>query len=177
MKKTTKRTVLICSIFMAAIMLLGFVTAGFQQWSIDEMKDNAARKVNPDNFYTAECLTLVDSNTGDGIAVDVNEKNGVITLDGTADTDITLDVGSVVLNKGEYTLTAIDGASNATIYMTATVSGEETKFDFTPGNTITISADNTSVDLTIYIKQDTKLNNLKVLPVIVEGEESASYWN
>ena len=177
MKKTTKRTVLICSIFMAAIMLLGFVTAGFQQWSIDEMKDNAARKVNPDNFYTAECLTLVDSNTGDGIVVNVNEKNGVITLDGTADTDITLDVGTVVLNKGEYTLTAIDGASNATIYMTAKIGSTEYKFDFTPGNTITVASDNTNVSLSIYIKEETKLDNLKILPVIVAGDESASYWN
>ncbi len=177
MKKSTRTTLIICAIFMAAVMLLGFVTAGFQQWSIDEMKDNAARKVNPDNLYTAECLTLVDSNTGDGIAVDVNEKNGVIKLDGTADTDITLEVGTVVLNAGEYTLTAIDGASNATIYMTATIGETVYKFDFTPGNTISVTADNTTVSLSIHIMQDTKLNNLQVLPVIVEGKESASYWN
>ena len=158
-------------------MLLGFVTAGFQQWSIDEMKDNAARKVNPDNYYTVECVELVDSNTGDGIEVDVNEKNGAIRLNGTAGVDMTLDLGSVTLDAGEYTLTAIDGASNATIYMTATVGDAVYKFDFTPNNTITITSDNTVVELDIIIKQDTKLNNVQVLPVIVEGKESASYWN
>ena len=177
MKKTTKRTILICSIFMAAVMLLGFVTAGFQQWSIDEMKDNASRKVNPDNYYTIECVELVDSNTGDGIEVDVNEKNGAIRLNGTADVDMTLELGSVTLDAGEYTLTAIDGASNATIYMTATVGSTVYKFDFTPNNTITITSDNTVVELSIIIKQDAKLHNVQVLPVIVEGKESASYWN
>lgn len=176
MKKSTRKTIIICAIFMAAVMLLGFVTAGFQQWSIDEMKENASRKVNPDNLYTAECLTLVDSNTGDGIVVEVNEKNGVISLDGKANTDITLEVGSVVLDAGNYTLTAIDGASNTTIYMTATIDSTVYKFDFTPGNTIAVTSDNTTVTLRIHIEQDTELNDLQVLPVIVEGKESASYW-
>ena len=176
MKKTTKTTLLIVAVCMAAMLFLGFATAGFTQWSTDEIKDNVSRKVNPDNYYTVECLALEDKNTGSGVKINVNEKNGAITIDGVAEVDITETVGTVTLDKGTYTLTAIPGASTATVYMTATVNGTVYKFDFNPSNTISIAADDTDVVLKVHIEEDAELNNVVVLPTIVEGNEAGSYW-
>ena len=166
--------------FLVTILLVGFlgnVTNGFQDFDKDTIIENTSKKVNPDNLYTVECVELVDKNDGSGIVVDVNEKNGAIVLNGTASEDTTYVVGNITLDKGTYTLSAIKGASRSTVYMTATVGANSPYyFDFTPGNTIEISEDDTSVELKIVIAKDCELDNVQVLPVIVSGDEIGDFY-
>lgn len=174
MKKSTLRIIAIILGVTLVFGAIGFATGLF---SVDEDKqdDYFGRKVNEDNFYTIECLELVDSNDGDGITVDVDEKKGGVKLNGVANVDLTYDVGTVTLPAGTYTLTACDSASNAGIYVTATAGSTEYKFDFTPANTITL-AEETTLTITIHIAEETELHNVWVLPVIVEGDEAGEYY-
>ena len=169
MKKSTRKTVLICAIFMAVTMLLGFVTAGFQQWSF-------IRKVNPDNLYTAECVTLEDDKDGK-LKIDVKEKTGAIILDGkSGDEDETYEIGKIDLEAGTYTLTAIEDASLEKVYVTITANQTEYKFDIKGENTITLDADAEDCVITLHVMAEVEFEDLEILPVIVEGDEAADFY-
>ena len=174
MKKRSLRT--IC-IVLVIVLLGGVIAFSTGLFTVDEKKsdDYFGRKVNEDNHYTVDCLTLVDRNDGNGIKVDVDEKKGGIKLDGTANIDMTYEVGKVTLSAGIYTLTSCDDASNAGIYVTASNGVTEYKFDFTPDNTIVVDGE-TELTITIHIAEGTELNNVWVLPTIVEGDEPGEYY-
>lgn len=166
---------LVC--ILGIVALLGFVTNGFSSWSKDTVKDKLSRNLNEDNLYTVDCVTLEDSNLGNGVVVDVDEDTGVISLSGTPAADHTYTVGTIKLDKGTYTITAIEGAALNTVYMTLKESGgNEHQFDFTPGNTITIGADDTECTLEIHVKADAELGSVKILPVIVSGDEAGEFY-
>lgn len=168
-KKTLKSIAIILAI-VTALGAVGFVS-GLVVIDQDKSDEYFARKVNEDNLYQSATVTLVDSNDGRGISVDVNEKNGVITLNGNASEDITLTVGTVTLEAGEYTLTAIKNGGLNSIYMSAGA----VNFDFTPDNVLKPTS-TTTYTLTIVIKEGTELKNLAVMPIIASGTESVEYF-
>ena len=174
-KKVTPLVIIV--MIMAIVLLFGAVAAGMGILVVD--KDTAADKllpkVNEANYYSSADVTLKTQNDGNGISINVNERTGAIELDGKAEDDLTYVIGTVTLNEGTYTFTAIENASKNTVYVKATVNGVDHYFDFT-GNTFDIAADETDVTLTLCVKVGTELNNVKVLPTIVEGEESGKFY-
>ena len=175
MRKSTWR---IIAIVLVAVVALGAVSFGTGLIKVDDDKayDQFGKKPNEDNIYTVECMTLEDSNDGNGITVNVDERTGAIKLNGTASVDMTYVVGKVNLKAGEYTLTAIDGAGKNTVYATISIDGTEYDFDFTPANTIKPNADYNDCQIKIYIKEGAELHNVTVLPVIVEGDEAQDFY-
>ena len=175
MRSSTKKTLLIVGVACVLIMIVGFLTSGFTAWDKDSVADNVARKVNPDNLYTVDAVSLKDSNDGYGIVVDVDEKTGAITLDGIASKDMEFTVGTVTLPKGTYTLTASNKSAMNGVYVTATIGATVYNFDFTPGNTISLDTESSAV-IKIHIANEAELNNIKILPVIVEGDEAGNFY-
>ena len=176
-KKKNKILLWDCGI-MAAVLCIGAIGAGMGIFKLDKeaAKDKLLPKVNPENLYSEATISLESMNDGNGVEVEVDERTGAITLDGTAEEDLNYVIGTVKLDKGEYILTAVDGASKNTIYVSATAGESTTNFDFRPGNTLTVEADETVVTLTIHITYGTKLNNVKVLPCISGGDEPVSFY-
>ena len=162
---------------LAFILCLGAIAGGMGILKVDKdaAADKLLPKVNPDNYYSAAEIVLTTQNDGNGVSVEVNERTGAIVLNGKAEDDLTYLVGTVTLNEGTYTFTAIDEASKNTVYVKATINEVDHYFDFT-GNTFDIAADETEVTISICVKIGTELDNVKVLPTIVEGEESGKFY-
>ena len=175
-KRVTNKGLIIALIITLAVVAVGgFVTAGFTIFRPDEIKDHFTPGLNEANLYTAEHLTIEDTNTGYGVKIDVQD-NGSIKLNGKASAEISKTFAMLSLNKGTYTLTAVDGSNIASYYVTADVGGEEFKADFTPDNTFEVIADNTTVALTLHIAKDADVSGVVVYPVIVSGEEAGSFF-
>ena len=174
MKRKTWRLI---AIILCSVICLGCIAGGMGLIKVDDDKveETFARKVNENNLYTVDCCELEDTNDGSGIVIDVDERTGAITVSGTADESAEYVVGTVVLDKGTYTFTAVKGGTISTIYMTATNGSEVIKADFT-GNQIVIETDGTEVVLTLHIAGEKEFNNKDVLPVIVPGEKSGDFW-
>ena len=172
-----KSTIKIIAIILGVCLLGGVIgfTSGLFEVNEGKQDEYFGRKLNENNLYTVECVTLSDSNMGNGITVDVDEKKGGILLDGTASTDITHNVGTVTLAEGKYTLTAVDGASLSGVYVTLTYGNTTANFDFYPGNTIEIEGEAVAT-ITIHIAEGVELDNVWVLPVIVAGDEAGDYY-
>ena len=180
MRKSTKTTVLIVACAAILVVVLGFFTSGFQKWSKDDVLSKITPQVNEENYYSENCVTLVDTNDGTGVKIDVNEDNGVITLNGAAASDLTGDnaykVGKLTLEAGEYTFTSYDYASYGGVYLTASTGTSVINFDFTPGNTVELKS---TTELTIYlnIAKDAEFKNVVIEPVIVSGTEAGNFWD
>lgn len=172
-----KSTIKIIAIILGVVFVLGAIGFGTGLFRVDEEKQDEyfGRKLNEDNLYTLECITLQDSNDGSGVKVDVDEKKGGVLLNGTASVDMTYTVGKLNLAAGQYTITALENASLAGIYVTLDVNNTSYNFDFTPGNTITLEADSEAT-ITIHIAEGVELSGVWVLPVIVAGETSGDYY-
>lgn len=176
-KNKKNRAITIIVAVLVSVLSLGAIAGatGILKFDKDVAADKLLPSINPDNFYSHVELALESMNDGEGVTVEVTERTGAITLDGKAEDDLTYVIGTVELDEGTYTITALEGASKNTVYVTATVGDVDTNFDFT-GNTLEIESDNTVVTLTIHIKVGTELNNVKVLPTIVEGEEAGKFY-
>lgn len=166
-KKTMIVTLAVTLVLFIAFGMISSMTQGFT---------NFDREVNEANLYGSAEVVLVDSNDGNGVRIDVDEETGAFVLNGKAASDLEYMVATITLDKGEYTLEACDKASKAGVYLTAEIGDNVTYFDFTPGNTLNIAADNTTVTIMLYIADDVQLNNVKVLPVIYTGDESVDFY-
>lgn len=166
MKTKTKNILIVIGVFAALIIFVGVVTSGFKNWGV-------GRTVNEDNLYTAECMTLKDTDDGYGVKITVNE-DGSFKVKGTATKDVDYEIGTVTLDKGTYTITAFEDASRSTVYVSANYDGLVTCADFSD-NTFTIAADDTEVTLTLHVFTDAKLNDT-IYPVIVSGEEPGEFY-
>lgn len=172
-----KSTIKIIAIILGVCLLGGVIgfTSGLFEVNEGKQDEYFGRKLNEDNLYTVECVTLSDTNNGNGITVDVDEKKGGILLDGKASADVTYTVGTVTLAEGEYTLTAVEGASYEGVYVTLAYSNQTKNFDFYPGNTIEVEGE-VEATITIHIAEGAELNNVWVLPVIVAGDKAGNYY-
>ena len=162
-------------VVLVCILSCGFIMwafGGLNDMSVENAKDVFERKLNEDNLYTSECVTITDRNDGNGIKVTVNE-NGSITVKGEADSVVNYPIATVSLKAGEYTFTALEGASLKGAYVSLSLEGVDISADFT-GNTFTVVED-TEVALTLHIAEGTEIN-ATVYPVIVEGDEAGAYF-
>ena len=176
-KRKNKWLTVIAAVF-GIVTVLGVVAGGMGILNIDKDKaeETFLPSISESNYYSTAEVTIKDMNDGNGVKVTVNDKTGAITLNGKAEESLTYNVGTVELDKGEYTLTAINVASKNTVYLTAT-SGETTyNFDFVPGNTIEIDADGTVFTLKLHIAEGADLSNVKVLPTIVSGDTAGDFY-
>ncbi len=169
-KKTMWITLGVVLIMFIAFGVISSMTAGFTNWEPEEAK------VNPNNLYSTVELAIKDSNTGDGIVVDVDEETGAMKFKGTATKDLEYVVGTVTLDKGTYTFNASDKASNSTMYITATAGSQVIKSDFTPGNTFDVAVDGTEFEIVVHIVKGTTLYNVDILPVIYTGDEAVDFY-
>lgn len=159
-------------LILAALTVFGVLMTLTDNFTTAEI----SRPLNEDNYYTASCMTLEDTNDGSGIIIDVKD-NGSIKVKGKTSEDVDYTIGTVVLNKGTYTLNAVSGAALNSVYVTASYGSGTVSVvnaDFT-GNTFTIGQDNTTVTLKLHVAADTEVNKT-VYPVIVSGEESGDYF-
>ena len=133
------------------------------------------KKVNEDNLYTADCVTLKDKTDGD-LKINV-KRNGSIVLNGeSGDEDETYKIGTIDLKAGTYTLTANKDCSTTTCYVTITANQTEYKFDLAGVNTITLEADAVDCAINLHVKADVEFDNFELLPVIVEGDKSGDFY-
>lgn len=176
MTRKTKRTVGLIAVFLAAVLCCGFIgwmTGGFQNFDRDYVSDKFSPKLNEDNLFKAENVTLTSKNDGYGLKFTVND-DGSIHVKGTASREYNELIGTVILDSGKYTITALNGASMNTAYVTAVVGSVETPADFT-NNQLNITTDNTSVELVLHVLQGTEID-ATIYPVIVSGEEAGSFY-
>lgn len=174
MTKSQKKTMIV-TLAVTLVLFIGFgmissMTQGFTNFEVPEPT------VNESNFYGTIELDIVDRHDPKGLKVSVEEETGAFTLNGKPTEAIDYTVGTIVLNKGEYKLEALDNASHAGVYLTATANGKTVEFDFTPDNVLTIASDNTEVTIQVYVAKGVELNNVKVLPVIYTGDESVDFY-
>ena len=112
--------------------------------------------------------------TRNGVTTTVDE-NGVITLNGTCDTDIGIGLikdGKIPV-KGEYTLSGITNGGDSTFYLQPYV---DQKYQKTVTNeTVTYTWDGTLTQLSIYIKAGAVLENVQIKPMLEKGETASDY--
>ena len=173
MKKTTRTTIIICLLMGLALGAIGWLTTGFSDFSKEAISDKFDKPINEKNLYTAECMTLKDTNDGSGIVITTNE-DGSFKVTGSSAESVTYEIGTVTLDKGTYTLSALSGGSKNTIYVSAEIGSLSINADFT-GNTFEIAADDTEVTLLLHIVKDIEVNKT-VYPVIVPGTESGKFY-
>lgn len=141
-------------------------------WTNGLQEFDMSRPLNEDNLYNADLLELESGNPGDGVTISVND-NGSFKVKGKADSDISYPIAEITLDKGTYTITALEGASKGGAYVMTTIAGTVVYADFT-GNTFTVDSE-TTVNLVLKIAEGTEIN-ATVYPVIVEGDEAADYF-
>ena len=196
-QKLTKKNwkVIIIAVILSAVVVpvLFNLTDGFD--NVD-LKDNLTRKLNEENYFFEQ---IKDCVIYDNIQVDTVAKSGVITLDGEiANTNpgtITLSnpvaLATVTLPAGEYTFTCFKTPNIKAYYAvgTYTVDGDtytwyadyeeapnnEAKDELLQGKTVKLTEE-TVVTFEIRLVEGAKLDNVKAVPVLVEGDENGSLY-
>ena len=169
MKKSTKKSIAIIAIAVVICTCLGWLTAGFQ--SLD-FAERFQRERNSENLITIEDVSLTSVNHESGIEVTVDD-NGVVTLNGESDEDLVLTYATVALEPGDYILTGAEDGSKSTYYLSVTVGSDVIKGDFNGEFTVKTAGTYT---IQIHIKGETALKNVKLYPVVNEGDEAVKFY-
>lgn len=164
------KVVAIVLIACAGVVLLGNITGGFQNMKPSEWQ---LREVNKDNLY--QDLTFADTDGtledgADGIAVTL-EKNNVLKVNGTAEADKEIMVGTTTLKAGSYVFdSSLKNGTKGTIYLRVvnTANDEVLASDYSAASVFTVSAD-TSVRLEIVVAKNAAIKNLTLEVVLCEG--------
>ena len=178
MKSSTKMklwVVVALLIVSAVLILVGNVSQGFQNMNVDEWE---LRRVNEENLYQSLAFADTDGkleNGGDGITVTLDEDN-VLKVNGTAEVDKTILVGTTTLKAGtSYVFGSnLKNGTNKTIYLRIVNAANDAVLarNYNAASVIdgdTLAAD-TAVKLEIVIAEETSLNNLSLEVVLGEGE-------
>ena len=173
-KKNTKLSLgLIAIIVLCCTALLGIVAA-----VTDGFQDFEFRQVNEDNLINVDdYVSTLDGYKQDGIKVTVND-DGVIAVTGENKTDnnIEIEVCSVTLKAGEYTLSCESrGLDDKTYYLKAVNTNDvSVTVDSSKGETFKIDTETT---YTIYIVVcDGEEINTTFKPVLVDDDEAGSFY-
>jgi len=175
---------------------LGTITNGFSDWSGETMKDGLSTlHINQKNlFYDV----IEDGEIADSSNVEAEAKNGIITLSADiADTDenaVTpaenIAITTLKLSKGTYTLTAYDDADWKTCYVVGTYNLNGTThtwyadYKTVPSKLASETAHARTLELTedvevtfsIRVCEGAELEDVKIAPVLVEGEDEGNYY-
>ena len=170
MKRSTKTLLVTVLIAVVCTSCLGWLTAGFQNFDVQQRFE---KERNPENLIEIDSVSLKSGRHESGIDIDVDE-NGVVTLNGTTgDEDVTLTYSNVALAAGDYILTGAENGSTGTYYLYVDVSNTITKGDFNGQFTVGTAG---TFNISIMIKAETQLRNVKLYPVVNEGTEAADFW-
>lgn len=180
MKSSTKMKVWIVVVLLivsAALILLGNVSKGFQNMNPGDWK---LREANEENLYQALDFADVDSkleNGGDGITVTLEEDN-VLKVNGTAEIDKTILVGTTILKAGtSYVFGSdLENGTNKTIYLRVVNTANDEVLASNYNAATVISGDELIIDTTVRIEiviaEKTSINNLSLEVVLCEGDSA-----
>lgn len=176
--------------------MLGNLTKGFTDFDGENFKDRLSTvHINQKNLFfdVIEDKTILDNNN-----VTADAKNGIITLKADiADTDEsattvaeTITFAKIELKKGEYTLSAMKNADWKTCYVVGTynlngtthtwyadyesISGFNTA-ETAHARTLELAED-VEVTFSIRVCEGAELKDVKITPVLVEGENVGNYY-
>ena len=192
-KKRWVRNVLLILAAVAACAFTFKLTDGFENWN---PQDIATLDLNEDNLFFDQ---IEDGDIFDNLQVEAKAENGAITLNGeiadssatTIDLSDSIDLGTITLQPGTYTFTCFKNPAYKSHYAvgTYTIAGTTytwyADFENAPNNAAgaanllgrTITLDETvTVNFEIRLVEGAKLNNVKAMPVIVEGEEAGNFY-
>lgn len=155
-----------------AVCALGALTSGFTKWRPSDIKNNLTKERNDANLIATSAITLEDGKSTTSDVTYKVDKNGVVTLSGKATADEQITYATVTLAAGKYTFTGAEGGSNKTYTMGLIVGSNFIRSD---GEAITISSAGTYT-IAIRVYENANFFNVKLLPVLVKGEEAADFY-
>ena len=131
---------------------------------------------NEKNLIQLDSGYIKTQNTNRGVEIDVND-NGVIKLSGKATSDYSVNVASVKLPAGTYTISGLDEPDVNRLWMYVKYSGGEA-IAGTEDATFTLNAEET-VTVILSWAEDYNFNIFtenKICPVIVEGNTPGDFY-
>ena len=185
MKNSTK--ILLACIAMVAvaavlIVMLGKVTAGFQNWDTDEWK---LLQNNPENLYHSlefQDVNGVIADGSNGISVKLDDENHSVRISGTAEADGSYLIGTTTL-KANTTYVfdgGLDNGTNKTICVSiVNASNDEiVKTSYTGPVLVSDILSDTEVKIVVTIAEETSVN-VTIRPVLCVGstvEDVVSFY-
>ena len=169
MTRRTKTMIATVALCLVAVCLVGWLTVGFSDFDVRDRFDKVRNEANEID------LTQVSLKSGrheSGLKVEVDEL-GAVTLSGTVTEDVTLTYASLTLPAGDYVLTGAEEGSKGTYCLSVEI-GEDKILGDWPGE-FTVSQSGI-VNVKITVSKDTTLRNVKILPVITEGDEAVDFY-
>lgn len=175
MSTKTKRTLSMIGMILICVMLCAFIgnlSSGFSNFKVSEW---SLRSRNSDNLLSGD---FVDYNSGDGISVTARNDGTLVVKGeylGTEDC-LVIDVETVTLSAGTYTLSGAPNGGNYTYYLRVSYGSKTVTGDFgTDGGTFTLSS-STAVTVQLVVYPEREFNNLVIRPVLVEGTEAGDFY-
>lgn len=193
------RWVQMTCVALAAILvcgMLGNLTEGFTNFKGESMKDRlSTMHINKDNLFFDK---IEDGVISDTVNAKATADSGVIKLTANiADTNTdavtvaeTITFATVQLKEGTYSFTAYDNKDWKSCYVVGTYTLDGTTHTWYADYESITSFDNTEtahartlelaedVEVTFSIKlcEGVELENAKITPVLVEGEDVGNYY-
>lgn len=189
-----KKALTIVGVILVTTLIVGILAASTNIiGKISNSNLGGFREVNEDNLINVEMYEDLQKEY-DGVDVDV-DKNGVITLDGKAKSDQTIELGAFTATSPKYNpdedptgLTTnieyylkgcLDGASDTYYLLLEDQSGAVQAINLnsnTPGVAIdTIGAPYVDFTVSLVIKMGAEFNNVKIYPGVYT-EANASFY-
>lgn len=192
-KKNWKVIIISVLVSVLAVSMLFTMTDNLTTFAPDKV---FARDLNEDNLFYEK---IEDGEIYDNLEVDAIAENGIITLNGditdtspaTIDQSTPIALGKLTLEAGEYTFTCFKNPNIKSCYAVGTyvIDGITytwyADFDKAPNNSEgdetllgkTVEFDKeTEVTFEIRLIEGAKFENVKAVPVLVEGDEDGSYY-
>lgn len=198
MKKRSITTGILVAVVLVAVLATGLVSRLTDGFTVLNPKDVFTPKLNDENAFFGQ---IEDREIFDNYEIDAVAKDGVITMSGEVlaldSTGLTysdpINIATLKLKKGTYTFTCFDDPSVKSYFAVGqyTVAGAThtwfadyenipgidfgAMFGTTHERTLTLDED-TTITFKIMIAEGAKLDKVKVMPVIVEGDEVGNFY-
>lgn len=175
--KSTLKMIAIAAVAVIIVSFIGHITGGFQS----SLKDASLRDRNPDNLltgkYTAAGWKDDAYNVGDGYKLTAS-NDGTVTVNGKytgSESCAAIELESLTLAAGTYTLSGATNGGNQTYLIRATYDGNTAIGDFSASKTFTLTS-STEVTVELVLYGDYDFNYVKVRPVLVEGSDVGDFY-
>ena len=162
-------------IIILAVTFIGRITGGFTK----DWEDVTLRERNPSNLLSGTYGWTNDKyNVGDGITITAS-KDGTLVLDGEykgASEKVIIPLETVSLSAGTYTISGAPDGGNYSYYLCATYNESTVIADFGAENgTFTLTQPST-VTINLVCFGDSKFDDIKIRPVLVDGTEAGEFF-
>ena len=175
--KSTLKMIAIAAVACLVLSFIGHITGGFQ----NPLKDATLRDRNPDNLlsgkYTSAGWKDDAYNVGDGYKLTAS-NDGTVTVNGKytgSDSCATIELETINLAAGTYTLSGATNGGNQTYLIRVTYDGKTAIGDFSSSKTFTLASD-TAVEVELVLYGDYDFNYVKVRPVLVKGSDVGDFY-